>query len=456
MARTLKPIAVWLGLVAVYFVAGKLGLRLAFVNPSATAVWPPTAIALVAFLLLGYRVWPAIFAGAFLVNALTAGTALTSLGIATGNTLEGLVGAWLVNRFANGSRVFEHAPDIAKFTLAALVSTSVSASIGVATLMAGGLAAKGVAGTVWITWWLGDASGDLVVAPLALLWANNLRLRWRPRAAIEAAALFAATIAVARLVFGPLGAAPGDHYPLEFLCVPLFIWAAYRFGPRTAATTIAIVAGIAIWETLLGRGPFARSSPNESLLLLQTFVGVASIMSLVLAAVVADRRRAEDELRRLAVTDGLTGLGNYRHLIRVLEGEVRRAERTDRSFAVLFLDVDGLKKINDRHGHLVGSRALCRVAEVLHASCRAMDTAARFGGDEFALVLPETAADEAHRVGARVAERIREDQEAPPLSVSVGVAVYPEDGRTAEALLGCADRELYDAKKRGARPLTHQ
>lgn len=137
-----RQLTIFVGLTAVYVVAGKFGLRLAFAYPSATAVWAPTGIALVAFLILGARVWPAVFAGAFLVNLTTAGTVATSIGIGAGNTLEGLVGAYLVNRFAGGRQVFDSTRDVFKFTLlAAGVSTTVSATCGVTSLALGGFAA---------------------------------------------------------------------------------------------------------------------------------------------------------------------------------------------------------------------------------------------------------------------------------------------------------------------------
>ena len=178
-------------------------------------------------------------------------------------------------------------------------------------------------------------------------------------------------------------------------------------------------------------------------------MGVTSVMTLALAALVAERKQVEDRLRQLAVSDPLTGLANYRQLTYAIDAEIKRYDRTERSFALVFVDLDRLKAINDRYGHPVGSLALCRVAETLFGSCRAMDTAARFGGDEFAVVLPETAEPAAWHVARRIAERVARDGEKPPLSVSVGVAVFPQDGGTLERLISAADRSLYESKERG-------
>lgn len=148
----------------------------------------------------------------------------------------------------------------------------------------------------------------------------------------------------------------------------------------------------------------------------------------------------------MAATDPLTGLGNYRCFLQVLGAEVRRFDRTRRPFAVLLLDLDELKKTNDRYGHMVGSRALCRLGDVLRLHCRTVDTAARYGGDEFAVVLPETTAEAARVVASRIHDELARDNEQPPLSVSIGVADYPEGGQTIEDLLRTADRELYGVK----------
>jgi diguanylate cyclase (GGDEF)-like protein/PAS domain S-box-containing protein len=170
------------------------------------------------------------------------------------------------------------------------------------------------------------------------------------------------------------------------------------------------------------------------------------LASLVSAFDVTERKHAEENVQLLAVTDPLTGLGNYRRLVEALDAEVKRTGRTGRPFAVLLLDLDQLKKINDRYGHLIGSQALCRLADVLRVFCRSIDTATRYGGDEFAVILPETMAAAARLVASRIRGRLAADSLQPTLSASIGVAVYPEDGETIEALLRTADRELYAMK----------
>ena len=183
-SRLLRRLGLLAALAAGYFVAGKVGLEVAYVHPSATVVWPPSGLTLAAFLLLGYEVWPAILLGAFLVNITTAGSIATSAAIAAGNTLEGLVGAYLVNRFARGHRACERARDVFKLAgLAALLSTTISATAGVVSLSLGGFAQWTEFGSIWSTWWMGDAVSDLVVAPAVLLWAARPRVRWTRRQA---------------------------------------------------------------------------------------------------------------------------------------------------------------------------------------------------------------------------------------------------------------------------------
>jgi diguanylate cyclase (GGDEF)-like protein len=171
--------------------------------------------------------------------------------------------------------------------------------------------------------------------------------------------------------------------------------------------------------------------------------------TIILSGALIDQARLFDQVRSLAISDPLTGLANYRRLLAVIESELDRSRRTRRPFSIVLLDMDGLKAINDRYGHLVGSRSLVRLGKILRHHSRAIDTPARYGGDEFAVVLPEAPKEVAARVSARIRERLSGETEEPQLSVSAGLAAYPEDGDTAEKLLAAADRTLYRMKHRG-------
>lgn len=314
----------------VYFVGAKLGLKLAFYHPSATPVWPATGIAVAAVLLTCYRVWPGIFLGAFLANLTTKGTVWTSLGIASGNTLEGVIGAYLVSAYANGRHAFDRAPDILKFTLlGAMASATVSATIGVTSLALGGVAPWTDYRPIWFTWWLGDATGALIFAPLLILWAQGAPLRWSGGAILERAVFLAALLAVSWIVFGGI-------FAFAFLTVPFLVWAAFRFDQREMATVMAILSVIAIWGTVEGVGPFVGATPNESLLLLQSFMGLMVLVAMPLASVVKDNahridseqrarleaeRAAERAARVQAVTAALSGAVTQAQMVDVILGQ---------------------------------------------------------------------------------------------------------------------------------------
>lgn len=281
-----------------YFVAGKLGLLLASVHASATAVWAPTGIALGACLLWGFRMGPGIYAGAFLVNLLTSGSVASSLGIAAGNTLEALAGSWLVRRFAGGREPFEKTRDVSVFVfLAGVGATTVSATIGVLSLTLDDAGVWGKFWAIWPTWWLGDAGGALLVAPVLLLWGTGPRPGWNRRKASEAALLLLALLLAQGIVFGGLLHPLMRPPPTAVLSLPVLFWAAFRFGPRETATATLLVAACAVWGTLSGHGPFVREDKNESLLLLQVFMGVLSATTLLLAAAVRERTAAGERLR---------------------------------------------------------------------------------------------------------------------------------------------------------------
>ena len=292
-------------LAVIYFIAGKLGLMLASLHASASPVWPPAGIALAALLLLGYRAWPAIFIGAFLVNVTTAGNVATSLAIASGNTLEAVCGAWLLNRFAGGTTVFDSPQGVFKFALAAAVSTIISPGFGVTSLALAGFADWANYGAIWLTWWLGDTMGDLLIAPLIILWSIPSKRRWKRREAVEVGILLLLLFVLTEAVFGGWLTISAKNYPIAFISAPIVIWTAFRFTQRETATSVVILSAIAIWGAIRGLGPFAGETENQSLLALQSWIAVLAISAMALSAGMAERGRAEEALRESEARMGL-------------------------------------------------------------------------------------------------------------------------------------------------------
>ncbi|MBA3845389.1 MAG: MASE1 domain-containing protein [Planctomycetes bacterium] len=299
MNLSLRDVRIQLGLVAAYIVAGKLSLSFALVDDRISAVWLPTGIALAAIVLHGVRLWPAIAIGAFLVNLSTGGSAVASAGIALGNTLEAVIGGALVRRFACGRDAFALPGGVFAFAvLAGVLATLVAACFGVASLALGGFIVADELLEAWLTWWIGDAVGAIIVAPVIVLWWNDPRPSRMPGHHGEALIAFLALVTTAILVMGGVlpSAVEGDS--LEYLCLLPLVWIASRFGPREAGTAALALCAIAIWGTLRGHGPFTRGEPNRALVLLQAFMGAAAVMSLAVAALSARRRRLEVELER--------------------------------------------------------------------------------------------------------------------------------------------------------------
>ena len=314
-------------LALVYFIAAKLGLRLAVVHPYATAVWPPSGIALAALLTYGRGLWPGVALGALLANLTTGASlstagALASAGIAIGNTLEALVGAYLVERFAGGMRAFDRTSDVFRFAaLAALGSTLASAGAGVISLCLAGLAQWADAGTIGATWWIGNAAGDLIIAPAALLWLQNARLPWTRNQYLEAAMAVLAAIFFALLSFTSVIVPHAPGLGLAFLCTPPLLWAAFRFGRRESASLLLLVYGIAIWASMRGMIS-GEVAPAYVPLELQAYMGVTSITLLAVAAEVFERLRqratlAESERElRLVTDDAPVFLAHYDQKVR--------------------------------------------------------------------------------------------------------------------------------------------
>lgn len=429
-----------------YVVTGKIALLLNYAHPAATYVFPPTGIALGAFLVLGYRVWPVVLLSATLLYSSVLGAVIAVPVLAAAHTLEGLFGAYLMNRFAGGRHALQTPRHALRFAgLSALLAVCCGSMISTLALFLLGLAQAGQLDAIWMSWSIGSFSGTLLAAPVVLLFAQGASEGWKKAQVLECAAAFVCLLCAGLIVFRGI---PFEvrGYPLEMVCLLLLLWPAFRLGRRAASLGLVLLAVIGIWGTLKGYGPFASATPTASLMVVMSYMDMTAVLILSLSALASEYADQESQLRDLVLTDPMTGLPNYRALVEKLTEEITRANRTDSMFAVVFCDMDGLKQINDELGHLIGSRAVCRFAETLRACVRDTDTAARYGGDEFVAVLPGADEEGARRVIERMTTRLAEDKVKPELSTSAGVAVYPRDGSTATTLLSAADRALYAVK----------
>ncbi len=297
------PVSLLVKIVALamlYHLAARLGLKMAYVQINTSPVWPPTGIALAALLIFGYRLWPGVSLGVLLGSLLTGAPFNLALGMALGNTLEALVGAFLLNRFFNFHTAIDRIQDVVGLATVSLFAATISATIGTATLILTGISGPDSLIPIWLTWWIGDLLGALVIAPILMVWASETTFKLDSRLRIEAGALIALLTLVTWYVFSNPPSASIYHQALIYLIFPFVIWAALRFGQRGAATAVILVSGIAIWGTVQGTGPFSLESKNDSLVLLQTFSAVVSLTALILAATTTERRRATEALRQRA------------------------------------------------------------------------------------------------------------------------------------------------------------
>ncbi len=561
---------------AAYLAAANLGLTTAFTAEQVTLVWPPTGLALGILVLAGPDLWPGVLLGAFLSNLMAHQPAAVALAVAGGNTLEAMTAAWLLMRFVGSPMSQSWQRSMLAVVFAALTSTAISATIGATSLCVGRLQPWSSFWSMWRTWWLGNAAGDLIVAPALLAFSARPRdLSWLKR--LEVFALLAGLSLTSVVVF----ARRFDnavHYPLEYLVFPFLIWAAIRFGIAGAAMANLLTATIAIWGTGRGFGPYAIGQGDERLMLLQIFLSVVSSSGLLLGATVSDRdaarvRRAgmleaaldcivsTDQLGRIiefnpaaerafgytraqavghdfanliipehlrefhrrailrhhrlgdpgilgrrfetvavradgqefpielsmsrvptagppiftafirditeqkrmvkqlafrATHDGLTNVLNNAAFMERLTLAARQANVGGRhDIAVLFVDLNKFKTINDRHGHSVGDRLLIAIARRLRAAVRPNDSVGRLGGDEFAVLL-EHVTDRAdvdavlHRVHQALAEPFNVDGHEIAASASIGISLASVHGPRPEDLLRAADSAMYIVKT--ARP----
>jgi len=414
-------------------------------------------------LLFSGRIWPGIWLGAILVNLTVASSPVIALIIGIGNTLEAFVGATTIRRFIGIPRRFENGRDVALFAAAAALSCTVAATIAVASLAIEGSVTWPEFFPNWWTWWQGDLTGIIIVTPLVLNWSLRRAAHWPRQKILEALCFALLLLAVTQIAFSS-GNAVGVTSPfsLTFSILPFMIWAALRFSQRVVTTAIAACCAIAVYYTIEDLRHFPQASLNESLLTLLAFISAVVITGLVLSAVTIERSRAMerlarvlDDLREQALTDPLTGLYNRRYMWEFLQREWIRSKRKGIPLAVIMIDLDYFKRVNDTFGHQAGDFVLTAIAGLLRTHIRSSDIVCRQGGEEFALILPEA-------TPANVLRRAEDIQSAIKslhlefcglplgrITASFGVALFPDNADGPDSVLRAADEALYAAKAAG-------
>ncbi|HKB85077.1 MAG TPA: MASE1 domain-containing protein [Ignavibacteriaceae bacterium] len=284
-------------LAAVYFIAGRIGLSLAFINPSASAVWPPTGIAIAAIILWGYNLWPAVFLGALFVNLTITGSAAASLGIAAGNTFEAVLAAYFVEILIKDKYIFYSPVDTVKFSFfVGIIATLISTVTGTVFLFLSGLLKTGSFLYVGLTWWLGDIGGALIIAPFIILLVIDRRLKWNLKKSLEFVLILLLISSISLYTFRDGIPTLTEIFPLIFLTIPFIIWLAVRFSPREISTAILFLYLMTLWQTL-SYAKSAEGPSNESLILVQIFMGTLFAAFMPLAADVQQKKVLQNSLQ---------------------------------------------------------------------------------------------------------------------------------------------------------------
>ncbi len=285
-----------------YFTAGKLSLSFAFLNASVSAIWIPTAVSITAFIFYGYKIWPAIFLGSFLVNITTAGTVLTSAGISCGNTLEGVAALFLINKFLDKQNLYGSPITLIKYSLlVGLISTAISAVIGILVLTAAGMIRPGNYSLVFLAWWIGDMGSAIIFASIILLWKEN-EIKWSTKKIFEAAAVLIILVITTIIIFIPKVIYINlpmiiNRYPFPLFTFPLFLYVAFRFGLRETTAAIVIFFSIAVAGISMGSERMAAGTPEASFINLQIFTMIIFLLKMSVSTAVNQRRKFERNLR---------------------------------------------------------------------------------------------------------------------------------------------------------------
>lgn len=462
-------VLLWAGkcciLFAGYFIAGKLGLLLPAIGSHITLIWLPTGIAVAGLLRWGTGFWPGVYLASLAVNLSVGSSLALAISIAVGNTLGPLL-AVLILKYTFFNWMLDKGRDILMLMVAAAAGMMVSASGGVASLGVFGMLPDTTLLLAWLTWWAGDFVGVLLATPLLLnISYTELGRLWRQR--VEYASWLVIAFVLGWAIFFINQDADGHALPVVFLMLPLVVWSAMRFGNTGASLSTLVCMLIAALATSRGLGPFHRTDASQGLFVMWIFLATLVLVQLMVTALQTQRKVAEDRIHSLAFFDPLTHLANRNLLLDRLRQAMHLSARNQRYGALMFLDLDHFKNINDTYGHDAGDLLLKEVARRILMCVRQGDTVSRLSGDEFVVVLENLDAEE-HRAVKQaeiVAEKIRamlaeifhlsvghsHHQKVIDyyISVSIGISLFLGATNRLDEILKRADLTMYQAKSAG-------
>ena len=370
--QPLRYIGIVILIGVVYHLTARLGLLMANLQPNTSPVWPPTGIAIAALLLFGLKYWPGVTLGVFFGYLFNNNQLNVTVGLAIGNTLEAVVAVYLLSKFGSFQRSLERIQDVIRLAVFSAFATMVSATIGVLTLLIVNSEIQPYIWSIWFTWWIGDFLGALVITPLLVVWIKRYPIRWKKKRIVESVVVLALLILVTGYVFVNQPRGQVSHEAMIYVIFPFVIYAALKFTQIGAVTSVLLVSGIAIYGTAVGSGPLVRNSINDSLILLQTFMGIVSLTALTLAATTSQRQAAETELQR-RVEDLAKLNDSSRSFLGIFDSRTMYetvcrfvVEKFGLRSAWITLLEDGVSKVNLAASHGIAVRELNRGSHVFH------------------------------------------------------------------------------------------
>jgi diguanylate cyclase (GGDEF)-like protein len=445
-----------------YLITARIGQVFSIDPGNITPVWIPSGIMLAWVILRGYYIWPGIFFGAFLGNswAYFSTTSAAELYAAVfagvfngiGDTLCTIVAAMLLQKYFKESTPFNSLNAFwGLMVFGVVLGPFVSALFGVTSLWLVDILAKDTYTFSLFTWWIGDGIGVLLLTPLILAFAHpEDDLTFQPR--IPEIVLFSAAALLYPILLFSLGNNDFLASNSAFLLVPILFWAVIRFGLRISFSVTLYFSICLIWLESIGLGPFHYDDIFYNIVSTQFFVLITVSSIFIIGSLLADRDRDFRLLQDKNQHDALTKIFNRQYFDQRLSQEISRQERYKKPFSIIMYDIDFFKKVNDTYGHQAGDEVLIKLSSVISAQLRDIDILARWGGEEFMILLPETNAEGAAFFAERIRAKVEQTEMIPNVFITISLGVVeaaPEVKNRELTLISQLDAALYLAKNNG-------